>query len=203
MVWYGCENVFQSQEIKDTIKNTHIERYGVSHPMHNEDIFLKVRNNSFNKKEYKMPSGKTMTCQGYEPLCLQELLNEGISEEELFQGMLEMPTIKYEFFGKKHVYHPDIYLPNYKTLIEVKSSWTAINNLDRLISKIMATRNNNFTIQLRIYKNKKGERESFPQVVKIFETHLSRYLSPFLCQNSKMNDLVISYLTSGMAEFPV
>jgi len=40
---YGVENPWQSEEVKEKIKNTNLEKYGVEHPLKNQDIKNRVK----------------------------------------------------------------------------------------------------------------------------------------------------------------
>jgi hypothetical protein len=46
---YGCENVFQNNEIKEKIKITNIEIFGVDHPLKNESVKQKRKETNTNK----------------------------------------------------------------------------------------------------------------------------------------------------------
>jgi len=150
---YGTDEVLQSTEVKQRVHNTMIERYGVSNPlqckeikekrdntceerygtkdiMHNAFIFEKIAKNSFKKKEYTLPSGKIITYQGYENVALDELL-KNINEEEFTNDIKQMPRFMYIYNEKKHRYYPDIYLPNQKKIIEVKSPYTYQKQLEQ------------------------------------------------------------------------
>jgi hypothetical protein len=52
---YGCDNPFQSKEIKQKIINKNIEKYGVSNPSQNEDIKKKQQDTCFNKYGVENP----------------------------------------------------------------------------------------------------------------------------------------------------
>ena len=57
---YGCENVFQNEEIKEKIKETCLEKYGEAHPMKNSEILEKAKETCLEKygKEFAF-------CQDY------------------------------------------------------------------------------------------------------------------------------------------
>lgn len=46
---YGVDNVFQSEEIKNKIKQTMVERYGVEHPSYSLELLEKKKNNNIEK----------------------------------------------------------------------------------------------------------------------------------------------------------
>jgi len=76
-------------------------------------------------KKYKMPSGKIVEVQGYEPFCLDELLGgRGISEDDIVVGFGDVPIIEYKWKGRTRHYYPDVYIPSQNKIIEVKSTYT-------------------------------------------------------------------------------
>lgn len=52
LIRYNVENVFQSNEIKQKIKETNLERYGVDHPSKSSDLLLKREDNNLKKYGY-------------------------------------------------------------------------------------------------------------------------------------------------------
>lgn len=56
---YGVENAFQSEEIKEKIRETNLERYGVDNPSKSEEIKKKIISNK-NPKEEKIKREKTL-----------------------------------------------------------------------------------------------------------------------------------------------
>ena len=83
-------------------------------------------NNSYKLKKYKMPSGKIISCQGYENFALDELLfEEKISEDDISTERNCVPEIWfYDKENVRHRYYVDIYIKSQNRCIEVKSSWT-------------------------------------------------------------------------------
>jgi hypothetical protein len=86
----------------------------------------KIVKNSYNKKEFIFPSGKSELIQGYEHFALNELLKkENIEENDIIIGCKNVPKIWYkDENGKLHRHFVDIYIPSKNMCIEVKSSWT-------------------------------------------------------------------------------
>ena len=122
----GVENQFQAPDFKTKCVKTNLERYGVEHPMQNPKILSKNLTTSFRRKPYTFPSGRIELVLGYEPVCLDYLLSNGYSEDELIVNPNEMPIIWYDNrrTGKVSRYYPDIYIPSKNLLVEVKSDWT-------------------------------------------------------------------------------
>lgn len=46
---YGVENAFQSKEIQQKIRNTNLQRHGVEHPSHSENLLAKKERNNLEK----------------------------------------------------------------------------------------------------------------------------------------------------------
>jgi len=100
-LYTGCENIFEKsfrqllkingyckncskENGKEKIKNTNLIKYGVSYPSQNAEIAETMLTNSYNKKQYKFPSGKIICYQGYENYGLDELLYvEKICEDDI------------------------------------------------------------------------------------------------------------------------
>jgi hypothetical protein len=127
---YGAANPLQCPDIKAKKDQTCEERYGDKDIMHNPVIFEKVIKNSFKKKEFRFPSGTVITYQGYEDVALRELL-QTLKEEDITTDVKKMPKFMYEFEGSTHRYYPDIYLPDQKRIIEVKSKYTYERQLEQ------------------------------------------------------------------------
>lgn len=76
---------------------------------------------------FVLPSGKIVKIQGYEPVVLEQLLQE-YDENDIYIGVKEIfneiGKIAYMQDGKAHSYYPDFYIKSTNTIIEVKSTWT-------------------------------------------------------------------------------
>lgn len=135
---YGVSNLFQNEDVKQQIKETNILKYGVPNPMQNKTVFNKQQKSSFSLKDYTMQSGEIKRVQGFEPQCLKELDN-GRHGPILAGNNDDLPIIDYTFDNKEHKYNPDIYLPEYNLIIEVKSIYTLNADLDKNKAKAAAT----------------------------------------------------------------
>jgi hypothetical protein len=172
---YGTEIASQSNEVKekmkksnlqkygtvcilnsDRVKQANLEKYGTEYAMQNKEILEKQQNSSFTLKEFTFPElNQTIKVQGYEPQCLNDLLqNEHIDEQDLLDGHNSRPTIKYTHNNKTHYYHPDIYIPSKNMIIEVKSTYTYKSNEAINILKLEATKNAGYNAEIRIYDRK-------------------------------------------------
>jgi hypothetical protein len=134
-------------------KITCMERYGVPFVSQHKPIFLKQRIGSLKRKEYTFPSGKINFVQGYEPRCLDILLN---FYEEYDIDLDNIPTVKYinPVKNKESVYHPDIYIPKDNLLIEVKSTYWLKKELIRNEAKFKACVNSGYSLALYLFDEK-------------------------------------------------
>lgn len=69
-------------------------------------------------------------CKRYENVALDELLMDS-KEEDITNDVKQMSQFMYEFEGKTHQYYPDVYLPDKKKIIEVKSPYTYNKQLEQ------------------------------------------------------------------------
>ncbi len=157
---YGTENPAQSELVKAKIRksmekweggwssrdpmiqaksmNTTIDRYGVFYPMQDPDIFDRV--NAHSHKIYVSKTGKEIKCKGYEPKVLAYLeRTDNVAGIKVRANKL--PEIYYEHNDKQHRYYMDM-MVHTKTNnwygVEVKSTWTLINELERNLAKFKA-----------------------------------------------------------------
>jgi len=153
---FGVEYPTQSELIKQKRRETSTINYGVEHPSQNADYAEKHSKQNYSKKEYVMPSGKTINVQGYEPFALDFLIqNEKIKEEEIVLGCKNVPTIWYnDESGKSHRHYVDIFIPNLNKCIEVKSTWTAKKKKDCIFLKQNAGKNLGYNYEIWVYDSK-------------------------------------------------
>jgi hypothetical protein len=125
---YGNESYSKTEAFLLSKKATCLEKFGYEHPTQNPDILHKAMVSNA-KSEYRtksmiLPSGKEIRYQGYEDRVIYDLLKSGLTENEIITGPGNVPHIIYMFEGKECRYYPDIYIPKYNQLIEVKSKYT-------------------------------------------------------------------------------
>ena len=155
---YGFESPLQNEEVKKKICSTNIIRYGVEHPAQNTEIMDKCSKNAYKLKEYTLPSGNIIKIQGYENYALDEILQDGILEEDIINGCKNVPEIWYEDEnGIKHRHYVDIFIPNQKRCIEIKSTWTAEKKKDCIFLKQQAGKELGYNYEIWVY-NGKGEK---------------------------------------------
>jgi hypothetical protein len=127
--------------------------------MQNSNVAEKSSKNAKCFKDYVFPSGRIDRIQGTENLALDELLREGIHEDDIVTSRKEVPVVWYEDEnGKKHRYYIDIYIKSQDRGIEAKSKWTAEKQQDNIFIKQEAFKNTGHKIcEIWVYddKNKK------------------------------------------------
>lgn len=97
---------------------------------------------AFSSKTHTLPSGRTMSVQGYEGLAIDHLLfREGIAEDDIVVDPRKMPKYHYTGVdGAIHRYLPDIWIPARNLIVEVKSSYTYLMALENNKLKAQAVR---------------------------------------------------------------
>ena len=123
---YGAVCVFSLEEFKEKSRQTNLRKYGVIHHMQNPECAERNLKATYKTKQYTMPSGKTISYQGYENFGLDELLFvEKIDEAEITTSRTEVPEIWYvDKNGKRRRHFVDIYIKSQNRCVEIKSTWT-------------------------------------------------------------------------------
>jgi len=151
---YGTESYSTTIEFKERRKKTWLKKYGADNPTKNleilEKVLLKNFQNEYLTKTMTMPSGKERKYQGFENQVILDLLKSGLSEDDIITGQGNVPHIPYIFEGKPHRYYPDIYIPKYNLLIEVKSKYTWSKYKEKNMSKIDAAKKLGYNINVVI-----------------------------------------------------
>ena len=156
------------EKVKSTVPNLEGKKSKLCWKCRNFNTFRSVRKN-FTKKIYKMPSGKKVKVMGYEPLCLDRLLQTNhpylkrpLQEKEIFLNS-QVPKFPYtDRLDKKRIYYPDIliktedpYNPDkkYKCIIEVKSTWTFNQDTETNFEKWKAVAEAGYNMKIYLYGN--------------------------------------------------
>ncbi len=114
-------NVYQSELIKNQIKQKMLEIHGVENAMQKEHFFLKSLSTSFRINEYYSTG---LTYQGtYELYFLDLMKSKGVIGK-VSNGL----RFSYELDKKRHYYFSDFYIPSLNMIVEIKSSWTYDKN---------------------------------------------------------------------------
>jgi hypothetical protein len=102
---------------------------------------LKAHSSMNRRKEYTLPSGRSIQLQGYEPDFLDYVFKYSILSEDDFRWD---PKLKIIISVAKQAsnsnYYPDFYLPKYNLVIEIKSWWTYERNIYLNKRKIRKTK---------------------------------------------------------------
>jgi hypothetical protein len=170
---YGVKSPFQMEETKqknrlvmvenkkdiiEKSKNTCLEKYGVEHPAQNPEIMAKCSKNAYKLKDYTLPSGNKIKIQGYENYAMDEILQNGILEEDIINGCKNVPEIWYEDKNNiKRRHYVDIFIPSQNKCIEIKSTWTAEKKKDCIFLKQQAGKDRGYEYEIWVY-NKNGEK---------------------------------------------
>ena len=157
MARHGFGFAFHSKESFEKIHITCMERYGVKYPLQNEEIFHKMLMSGYQRKEYVFPSGRIEYCQGYEPRCLDVLLNSGYDEDDIVVGYSGREAIWYDnpITGEVSRYFPDGFIISENAVIEVKSDYYYDKDLEKNIAKFNAVVSMGFNVNLYVF-NKVG-----------------------------------------------
>jgi len=123
---YGSKHFSQTNEFKNKVIQTNLEKYGVPHHSQNAEVSENMIKHAYNKKQYKLPSGKIILLQGYENFMLDYLLLvENIDENDIITNRTDVPEIWYlDKNGKNRRHYVDFYITSQNKCIEVKSNWT-------------------------------------------------------------------------------
>jgi hypothetical protein len=170
----GVPYASQDPIVKQKIVDTNMERRGVSYPMQDPSVRAKyvatsmerrgvphptqdptIKRTEYRSKTYTYPSGNTTSYQGYEGMCLDDLIKtEGYSEDEILNLRSDMPKIWYEYNDTDHRYFPDIFLPKEKRFIEVKSKYYFDQDKEVNLLKQKACVDLGYKHEIRIYDRK-------------------------------------------------
>ena len=128
-----------------------------------EEFQKKCISSSGRKKEYILPSGKTLFLRGYEPNFLDHIFkNDLLSENDIIP---DPKRIKYIFENKACHYYPDFYIPKLNLIVETKSKWILNKQgVERNLAKEHATKQNGFNFLLIVNNN-------FQQFNEFLQTH--------------------------------
>lgn len=150
---FGVEYSLQSKEVREKGIETNIKKYGTRYPMQNAEFSERVSKNAYCNKSYIMPSGKLLSIQGFENLCLDDLLyKENIDENDIINERTKVPELWYEYEnGESKRHYVDFYIPSQNRCIEVKSTWTFEKNKEKVLAKQEAAKALGLKYEIRIY----------------------------------------------------
>jgi hypothetical protein len=134
-----------------------LEKYGCEFSSQNAEISEKASKNAYKSYDYTFPSGRIEKIQGYEKYMLNDLLKEGILEEDIIVNRTEVPEVWYkDTSGKERRYFVDCFIKSQNRCIEAKSTWTAEKKQDYIYLKQQALKDAGYKCEIWVY-NGKGE----------------------------------------------
>lgn len=144
----------QKIDMLNKTRKTNLERYGVEHLSQDSDFLEKLLKKSFSYKSYRLPSGKIISLQGYEPQVLSYLLNKYDENDILFKNKdieNRIGKLFYVYENKNHRYYPDLYIISENKIIEVKSIFTYNLDIEKNQLKKITCLQNNIDFEFCIY----------------------------------------------------
>ena len=148
----GVPYSMQDPSVVEKVTTTNRERFG-GHPMQNAEIFEKCLKNGYRKKEYRFPSGRIDIIQGREDSALDELLQNGVTEEDIITCRAKVPEVFYhDEKNTRRRYYTDIYIPSLKKCIEAKSDYTFKVDKNVTLLKQKATMDAGYTHEIWVYQ---------------------------------------------------
>jgi hypothetical protein len=148
----GIVMIENKDEIQKKRKTTSLQNWGVEYPSQSPEVMEKCSKNAYKLKDYTFPSGNIIKIQGYEHYALNDLLKEGILEEDIINGCKNVPEIWYEDENNKnHRHYVDIFIPSQNRCIEVKSTWTAEKKKDCIFLKQQAGKGVGYNYEIWVY----------------------------------------------------
>ena len=147
---YGVDNVMKLEQFKKMVKQTSNENWGVDYPMQASCIFERCKKATYKIKRYTWLCGNVSYVQGFEPLVLKELEANGYCFDDVKTNSNDIPRINYMFNNKEYTYFPDIYIPRENLIIEVKSNYTLMSQIEKNQAKFTAVKKSGYNFKLEI-----------------------------------------------------
>ena len=111
-------------------KQTWIKNYGVEYPSQNKEVFERQQKSGFKLKQFK---NTNIYYRGlYEFDFLEKYFHK-------YADIINAPSIKYKLQRKEKVYFPDFYIPSLNLIIEIKNSYLAEKDKERIKAKKQGT----------------------------------------------------------------
>lgn len=155
---FGVKCAFELNSVKEKSKQSYKEKTGFDYNMENPEVIEKILESTHKYKIYIL-NNKEYKIQGYEPQCLDYLINiEKIDQKDIILKSKEgKPTIKYlkSLNNKMSSYFPDIYIKSQNRIVEVKSIWTYNYNKKTNDEKLQACKDSGYNANIYIM-NKSG-----------------------------------------------
>lgn len=148
----------EKEEILSKYKKTCLEKYEDEHRSQESQFIEEVLKKSFSYKSYRLPSGKIISLQGYEPYVMDYLLTKYTESEILYKNIDIENHIGKIFYlndnGRKSRYYPDIFIIPEKKIIEVKSDFTYNLDIEKNTKKKNECIKRNINFEFYIYDEK-------------------------------------------------
>ena len=124
------------QELVSRYRKNFEEKYGegVVNPMQVEEYFHRQQESALKVKTIVIDD-KEFRYQGYEAKAINHLIASGYTVDEIISSKGNVPSFRYMFENKQHMYFPDIYIPKDNKIIEVKSQYIYNLDIQRNIAK--------------------------------------------------------------------
>lgn len=132
---YGVENVFLSTEIQESMNTIKYNKYGTKYPMQNPNIHEKQQLSRYKRKLVTLPSGRTVSVQGYENYGVLWLLRHFCESDCQITSSDDKPVYKYVYDNKERIYIPDVRIKSISAVFEIKSVYTFDSMENRNIAK--------------------------------------------------------------------
>ena len=162
---YGNRHPMHNEEIKLKLEETYIKKCGESHYMKVVELYDEHVKRCFKHKKIFLPSGRLLNVQGYEPFAIKWLLDNGYVEEDLSICNKDIESkigkIRYLKGEKMSRYYPDIFVIKDNLIIEVKSEYTYKQNREINDLKKAACLNAGLDFKFMIFTGVKENEISF------------------------------------------
>jgi len=127
---YGVEYALQDKNIREKGKETCKKRYGVEHQSQNESIHQRQMKSGKKIKKFR---DTELWYQGTFELDFLDIYHDK------YPDIQRARSIKYMFEGKNKVYHPDFFIPFLNLIVEIKNSYYAKKDKNKIEAKKQAT----------------------------------------------------------------
>lgn len=134
---YGSKTFAGTSEWERKTKKIWKEKYGEDNPWKDPKVQRKALINSGKLRKYTTVTGEIVKIRGYDGLGYDYLLSNGYKFENIlyeYQGK----HIPYKYKNKNHKYIPDFQFTNSNEIVEIKSTWTLLSNIEENLSKMNA-----------------------------------------------------------------
>lgn len=133
MIKYGCKNPTQNEQVKQKFIET-----------------TKGKTSWKRRKKYKLPSGKYMILQGFEPQAMDNYILKRWNESDITDEVYVKNGFNFRYIenNKKRLYIPDFYIKPENLIIEVKGRYIYEKTIKNIILKTESVINNGYNFLL-------------------------------------------------------